>query len=147
MTLSPSFALPITDDSGNGAAHDVPPWRLTGAIQLLRLTVADASLRARDEAQRCDRASLDHWFARGRAHGYHEAAYALRRWVHPAQHEMVLRRLEQRLRMALISRDQGTEPRDANPAEMRAFHSARAWALRWAIAQVGELDAHALAWS
>ncbi|MBA3823576.1 MAG: hypothetical protein H0X24_06665 [Ktedonobacterales bacterium] len=147
MTLSPSFALPITDTSGNGAALDVTPWRLTGAIQFLRLTVADASLRARDEAQHYDQTSSEHWFARGRAHGYHEAAYALRSWVHPTQHDAVLRRLEHRLHLALISRDQGDAPHDATPADRRAFQSARAWALRWAIAQVGELDAHALAWS
>ena len=147
MTLSPSLALPINEERGNDAASDVLPWRLTGAIQLLRLTLADASLRARDEAQRFERTSDEHWFALGRAHGYREAVYALRSWVHPAQHEAVLRRLEQRLRLALVSRDREGTLRDASPTHVCAFHSTRAWALRWAIAQVGELDAHALSWS
>jgi hypothetical protein len=147
MTLSPSLSLPITDDSGNGAATDVPPWRLTGAIQLLRLTVADASLRARDDAQHYGGDSIDHWFALGRAHGYHEAAFTLRNWVYPSQHEDVLRRLEHRLQLAFVNRDRGVQVQEASLANSRAFHSARAWALRWTIAQVGELDAHALAWS
>lgn len=128
------------------ALDGVPNWKLTDAVRQLRLTVADASLRARDDARRHPRTSGTHWSAVGRAQGFHEATLILRDWTHPTQHDAVLSHLHRAAQMARTTRERipATHPR---ATQMRAFHTARAWALHWTLNQVGELDAHANALS
>lgn len=141
LTLfEPSTALASPESATTPT--DGPSWRLTQAMHLLRLTVADASLRAREEAQHFSRTSIDHWAAMGRAHGYHEAVLVLRTWTHPEQHDAVLTYLDQHARSAMVRRERANLAL-SNPLTTRAFHGARAWALRWVMTQVGELAAHA----
>ena len=142
LTLFEPATAPHPAESIADAPSEAPSWRLAQTIHLLRLTVADASLRAREEAQRYNRTSVDHWGALGRAHGYHEATLVLRTWTHPDQHDAVLELLEHRTRIALVNRDH-VSLAAGNPTMSRAFHGARAWSLRWVMTQVGELSAHA----
>lgn len=125
---------------------ETPSWRLTRSIHTLRLTIADASLRAREEAQRYNRALPEHWISLGRARGYHEAAMTLRSWTHPDVHTSVLAALERQAQRAEQHQIDDTASNLA-PATIRAYHNARAWALRWVLTQVSELSAHAIAMS
>jgi LmbE family N-acetylglucosaminyl deacetylase len=138
---SPSTATHPAEASPD-VSDDGPSWRLAQAVHLLRLTVADASLRAREEAQHFEHASVDHWQALGRAHGYYEATLVLRAWTHPIQPEDVVERLEQRSSSAQVNYER-VAPTAQNATVRRAFHGARVWALRWVTTQVGELAAHA----
>jgi hypothetical protein len=141
QTLSDS-ASALAAAAASSAPNGVPTWKLTDAVRQLRLALADASLRARDDARRLPRTDGDHWFAVGRAQGFQEAALILRDWTHPFQHEAVLAHLHRAAQVAHATRERipASHPR---ATQMRAFHSARAWALRWTLNQVGELDAHA----
>jgi hypothetical protein len=132
--------------SASSAPTGVPPWKLTDAVRQLRLTVADASLRARDDARRHSHTSGDYWSAVGRAQGFHDAALILRDWTHPTQHEAVLTHLHRAAQAARTARECIPTSHPRAP-QMRAVHAARAWALHWTLNQVGELVAHANALS
>ena len=142
QTLYDSVTVNPIMEEGSSAPAVVPSWKLTDAIRVLRLTVADASLRAREEAHARPRTSREHWAALGRAQGFQEAVFILRAWTHPQQHEAALTRLAQCVANAGSSRDRvpSNHPRSA---EMRAFHEAHTWTLRRVLNQVGELCAHA----
>jgi hypothetical protein len=141
---APGAAGPISAISaaGDPTAAGESSWLLTQAVHALRLVVADAHLRARDDAQRTDRASIEFWYALGRAQGYREAAAILRGWNHPGQHEAVFEHLAQRGRQAQTDAERHARS-DAEQRPRAAFHLARSWALRWVMTQVGELGAHA----
>ncbi len=59
------------------------PWQSTDAAHRLRLSVADASLRAREEARQCHYGSPAFLNALGHARGYEDAVALLRQWSHP----------------------------------------------------------------
>lgn len=142
FSLSP-MVLP-TEDAAAVASPDTPFWRLTHDMSFLRLTVADASLRAQEDAQHFDHTSADHWCALGRARGYHEAAITLRGWTHPDQHEVVLAQLAERL--ARAERRHASAPLPAaDSSHADVYTQARCWSLRWVMTQARELCAHASA--
>ncbi len=146
QTLYDTVAVPPLAEEAASMPLVMPSWQLTAAIHQLRLTVADASLRAREEARQQPRATREHWAALGRGYGFHEATQVLRGWTHPSQHDAVLAQLARATQSATEAQAgvPGTHPR---AAQVDAFHTARAWALRWVMTQVGELSAHASALS
>ncbi len=146
QTLSDSVTVEPVAEEDSSAPAVVPSWKLTDAICVLRLTVADASLRAREEAHAHPRAERQHWAALGRAQGFYEAASILRGWTHPQQHDAVLARLAQSVKAAASMRER-VPAGHPHSEDVRAFHEARAWTLRCVLNQVGELCAHSCALS
>lgn len=142
FNLSP-MALPI-EDAAAVASPDTPFWRLTNDMSYLRLTVADASLRAQEDAQQFEHTSPDHWISLGRARGFHEAAMTLRGWTHPDQHEAVLAQLDERLARAERRFANAPLP-TADLSHAEVYNRARCWSLRWVMMQARELCAHASA--
>jgi hypothetical protein len=142
QTLYEALTAPSWAEEATSVPAGMTSWQLTAAIHQLRLTVADASLRAREEARQHSRASREHWASLGRAYGFHEATGILRAWTHPTQHDAVLARLAGAIQSATeaLAGVPGAHPRHV---QICAFHAARAWVLRWVMSQVGELSAHA----
>ncbi len=111
-----------------------PSWDLTRAIHHLRLSAADACLRAREDARQQDRTTLEHWHALGRAQGYQKANEMLRRWRHPDDRDAVLLALERQTHRARDRRHAVTAPQSAG-----LFYEAYVWALECVLMQVREI--------
>jgi hypothetical protein len=120
------------------SAEQTPAWELTRAVYLLRLSVADACLRAREEARLSRRASAEYWSALGRAHGFQRAAEALRTWIRPDLQHPAIAQLEQ-LIARVRSNPTPTSVFDADANS--AFYTSYSWAIEWVLSQIRELRA------
>jgi hypothetical protein len=110
-----------------------PDWELVHAVHLLRLTIADASLRTREEARSHQQTEVEYWMLLGHAHGYQKAAQALRTWVNPDLRENSQEQLE-----TLVARahERGVS---ISSAKTHTFVSSYIWALTHVLYQIREL--------
>lgn len=114
-------------------------WELTRAVHNLRLTIADACLRAQEEALRIEHESAAYWSAMGRAYGYQKAVTILRGWSHPDCAEEIIAQLTRRVMHARRRVQRAAERPNA-----RAFSQNYLWALEWTITQTRELTQAAM---
>jgi 16S rRNA C1402 N4-methylase RsmH len=125
----------IHGSEGAPIASSSLTWELTQAVHLLRLTIADASLRAREDVRNYPQTSTEYWTTLGQSHGYQKAAAILREWSHPAKRIETIRALETLVKHAHERADSDVE---RSPAT-KTFYAAYCWALNWVLARVREL--------
>jgi len=113
-----------------------PSWELTRAIHLLRLTIADACLRAREEARQFHRNQPEYWTALGNAHGYQIATTILRGWIAPDKSVACIESLAEQLHIA----QQSQRRHLSHTKSSQVFYDAYAWTLGWVMMQIHELD-------
>jgi|GEM_PF-3096536 len=117
-------------------------WDLTRVIHALRLTIADACLRARDDAQSYKKTSAEHWYALGRAQGYQKSAALLRRWQHPDERENALNAIE-----ALGVTAAHRASKATSGSDVAYYYEAYVWSLTWVAMQIRELCAAHEKWA
>lgn len=131
IDFAPLTLLPPSDRDNLPAL--TPSWNLTRAIHMLRLTIADASLRAREEARHHYHDTNEHWYVLGCARGYQKVAAVLRNWTHPEERNDVLAALEHQAWQA------HAHAQRADTDNTVGFYDAYGWTLDWALTQVREL--------
>jgi hypothetical protein len=127
----------VTNKEPDLVSQRDPGWELVHAVRHLRLTIADASLRTREEARSYQQTEVEYWMLLGHAHGYQKAAQALRTWVRPD-----LRENSQELLETMVARAHESSNRDVSTASTKThtFVSSYSWALTQVLYQIRELS-------